>query len=586
MNENRGWKNRRLIKTLSFFLIMAIVFTTVSMQWPGLAEAGSQTVYLDGINGNDEADGSSAEKAVRSFWKAKKLVGSEGSILISGTVSVTGDVKWSVPSGVNVKRAEGFGGALVEVNGTLTLEHISFAASDISGKGAVGEKKKADSVKEEAGKTSPEPTKETEKETDVSPEPTKEAEKETDVSPEPTKEAEKEADVSPEPTKEAEKETDVSPEPTKEAEKEADVSPEPTKEAEKEADVSPEPTKEAEKEADVSPEPTKEAEKEADVSPEPTNEAEKEADVSPEPTKEAEKAPITPEAIKDVEKPAVTEGLDKLQNLKVTIVSQDDVQAVIDAYRWYEGCTEEEKAMVPKELVIRLKKAQSASKLYNHTSNGISVSGNLPWYVQFKAEERSGDANVDMGDLLGSYEMTLWNLLEDAPYLLNGEVVTVRVPLENIRDYENLTVTHYLSDGSVEILTPDTNDGALVFTATSFSPYDISGELSSYIAGSQVIVGPTQDIYDKSGSTQNGAGSTSSSNSSSSGSSSSSDVVKPQISSGSSGSVSSQSKDRITVKGSVRTGDTNNLVPYIVVACAAAVLLILLILIGKRNQKK
>ena len=53
------------------------------------------------------------------------------------------------------------------------------------------------------------------------------------------------------------------------------------------------------------------------------------------------------------------------------------------------------------ELVIRLKKAQTVCKLYNHTSSGITVEGDIPWYVQFRVSKGSiaDAANFDLGEL-------------------------------------------------------------------------------------------------------------------------------------------------------------------------------------------
>ncbi|MCH1982974.1 procyclic acidic repetitive family protein [Ruminococcus sp. OA3] len=591
-------------KALSLLIVVTLAISAAVVQPPLDAEAGGRSVYLNGSGGSDSAGGTSQSDAVGSFGKAKELAGSDGEILVCGTVSVSGDTTWSLPGGVSLKRASGFSGAIVNISGTLTLNNISLSASDISGSGTIAgkenNKKDPEPTKEPEATATPEPTKEPEaaetpeptKEPEAAetPEPTKEPE-ETET-PEPTKEPE--ATETPEPTKEPE-ETET-PEPTKEPEEtetpeptkepEATETPEPTKEPE--ATETPEPTKDPE--ATETPEPTKEPEE--TETPEPTKEPE--AAETPEPTKEPE-ATETPD--KDVQenvpgKDKDRDMLTKLQNLKVTVENQADVDAVIDAFRWYEGCTEEEKMNVPNELVIRLKKAQTVCKLYNHTSSGITVEGDIPWYVQFRVSRGSiaDAANFDLGELLGSYEMSLWNLLDDSPYSLNGGRVTVTVPVKNASDYEKVSVLHYFSDGSYEELYPEILGNAIRFTTSSFSPYTISGQASGYIAGSQVIVGPGDAVYNNNSATggsstgNNSTGSSISDNSSSgtSGSSSQGNASQKVTSS----STSSQNSSRIMVKKAVNTGDTTNLIPYFVVAGVAAVLIIILIIVGRIKNKK
>ena len=540
---NREHRSRRLWKTISFLLVMAMVFTTVTIQWPSPAQASGTSVYLNGSGGSDSADGSSEAAAVQSFGRAKELAGGSGEILVCGTVYTSGDTTWSLPGDVSLRRAPGFSGAIVNISGTLTLKNISLSSGDISGSGSI------------AGEDKTEPSEE----------PTKEPTKEPTAEPtaEPTKE----------PTAEPTKEPTA--EPTKEPT--AEPSEEPTKEPTKEptAEPSKEPTKEPT--AEPSEEPTKEPTKEPTAEP------------SEEPTKEPTKEPEKESG--------------PLENLQVSAGNEEDVQTILEAYQWYEGCTEDEQSMVPQDLVIRLKKAQSACKVYNRTSNGITVSGEFPWYVQFRVTQGSQDANFDLGDLLGSYDMELWNLLEDEPYDLNGTPVTVTIPVSDADKYEKISVIHYLEDGSYEVLTPEVLDGAIRFTTTSFSPYSVAGE--GRIAGSTVLVGPGDAIYNQSGgSSQSGSTSTGSnqqvssvgaSHSQSASGSGSSSVVRPQNSGGSSSSSSYDSDSRSTsdsersntrTASSVRTDDPNNLTPYLVVVVVAAALIIILIVAGTISARR
>ena len=588
---NREHRSRRLWKTISFLLVMAMVFTTVTIQWPSPAQASGTSVYLNGSGGSDSADGSSEAAAVQSFGRAKELAGGSGEILVCGTVYTSGDTTWSLPGGVSLRRAPGFSGAIVNISGTLTLKNISLSSGDISGSGSIAGEDKTEPTKEPTAEPTKEPTAEPTKEPTKEPtaEPTKEPTKEPTAEPtkEPTAEPTKEptAEPSEEPTKEPTKEPTAEPseEPTKEPT--AEPSEEPTKEPT--AEPSEEPTKEPT--AEPSEEPTKEPT--AEPSEEPTKEptAEPTAEPSEEPTKEPTKEPEKESG--------------PLENLQVSAGNEEDVQTILEAYQWYEGCTEDEQSMVPQDLVIRLKKAQSACKVYNRTSNGITVSGEFPWYVQFRVTQGSQDANFDLGDLLGSYDMELWNLLEDEPYDLNGTPVTVTIPVSDADKYEKISVIHYLEDGSYEVLTPEVLDGAIRFTTTSFSPYSVAGE--GRIAGSTVLVGPGDAIYNQSGgSSQSGSTSTGSnqqvssvgaSHSQSASGSGSSSVVRPQNSGGSSSSSSYDSDSRSTsdsersntrTASSVRTDDPNNLTPYLVVVVVAAALIIILIVAGTISARR
>ena len=588
---NREHRSRRLWKTISFLLVMAMVFTTVTIQWPSPAQASGTSVYLNGSGGSDSADGSSEAAAVQSFGRAKELAGGSGEILVCGTVYTSGDTTWSLPGGVSLRRAPGFSGAIVNISGTLTLKNISLSSGDISGSGSIAGEDKTEPTKEPTAEPTKEPTAEPTKEPTAEPtkEPTAEPTKEPTA--EPTKEPT--AEPSEEPTKEPTAEPSA--EPTKEPT--AEPSEEPTKEPT--AEPSKEPTKEPT--AEPSEEPTKEPT--AEPSEEPTKEPT--AEPSEEPTKEPTKEPTAEPSEEPTKEPTKEPEKESgpLENLQVSAGNEEDVQTILEAYQWYEGCTEDEQSMVPQDLVIRLKKAQSACKVYNRTSNGITVSGEFPWYVQFRVTQGSQDANFDLGDLLGSYDMELWNLLEDEPYDLNGTPVTVTIPVSDADKYEKISVIHYLEDGSYEVLTPEVLDGAIRFTTTSFSPYSVAGE--GRIAGSTVLVGPGDAIYNQSGgSSQSGSTSTGSnqqvssvgaSHSQSASGSGSSSVVRPQNSGGSSSSSSYDSDSRSTsdsersntrTASSVRTDDPNNLTPYLVVVVVAAALIIILIVAGTISARR
>lgn len=112
----------------------------------------------------------------------------------------------------------------------------------------------------------------------------------------------------------------------------------------------------------------------------------------------------------------------------------------------------------------------------NHTCNGISVSGiNLPWYVQFRAT--SGESydftNEQDAAIFKSYEFELWDLKNNTEYIIpDGQYISVTVPVKEGYDY---SVEHLLDNGAMETIIPNVEDGVMVFSTHSFSPFGIAG---------------------------------------------------------------------------------------------------------------
>jgi hypothetical protein len=94
-------------------------------------EGSLSTVYLDGTNGLDTNDGTSAGTAVQTFDEAKRLLNTtDGTIYISGQVNITGAENWDLTGYTNamVKRDAGFSNiSLIKVisGGSLTLSNIT-----------------------------------------------------------------------------------------------------------------------------------------------------------------------------------------------------------------------------------------------------------------------------------------------------------------------------------------------------------------------------------------------------------------------------------------------------------------------------
>lgn len=85
------------------------------------------TVYLNGAGGNDANAGNSANAAVKTFERALELLADNGTIYISGTVTVSGSATWSLGSGQKLQRYSSFNDALIKVasGGNLTLKNIT-----------------------------------------------------------------------------------------------------------------------------------------------------------------------------------------------------------------------------------------------------------------------------------------------------------------------------------------------------------------------------------------------------------------------------------------------------------------------------
>lgn len=84
--------------------------------------AAGVSVYIDGVNGNDSNDGSSEGKAVKSWDKARALLGTqEGTIFVTGTVTAKDDISTQASGKQSVKRADGFTGVMFEVPSGATV---------------------------------------------------------------------------------------------------------------------------------------------------------------------------------------------------------------------------------------------------------------------------------------------------------------------------------------------------------------------------------------------------------------------------------------------------------------------------------
>lgn len=95
------------------------------------AEGSGTWVYVDGSNGDDANNGGSAGEAVKSWGRARELLGAkEGGIRVCGTVEASGPISTQYPNKQKVRRAEGFTGVIFFVVGEAIFHSIDVDGED------------------------------------------------------------------------------------------------------------------------------------------------------------------------------------------------------------------------------------------------------------------------------------------------------------------------------------------------------------------------------------------------------------------------------------------------------------------------
>ena len=119
-----------------FAMLIAVVFTVfscssllISVQAKeSLQESNAsvQYIHLNTHSGDDNNDGLSAEKSVRSFEKAKSLINDGDIILIDSYITITQDETWDLTDKPNSKIQRNTARNMIEIEGkhTLTLNHV------------------------------------------------------------------------------------------------------------------------------------------------------------------------------------------------------------------------------------------------------------------------------------------------------------------------------------------------------------------------------------------------------------------------------------------------------------------------------
>ena len=289
-----------------------------------------------------------------------------------------------------------------------------------------------------------------------------------------------------------------------------------------------------------------------------------------------------PEVPQDVLTPEEIQAAAEVQNLidylPMEVTSIEEVEAVIDAFVWYESLSEAQKSLFGADTYVKMTEAQNRAAVFNRQSNGLTIEGDFPWYVQFRVELKNemNDAAVleekNVDTFIAPYDMKLWDLISDTEYKLNGLQVRITMPAPEQTLYTQLVVVHYLEDGTVEYITPVYNgDGTISFVTTSFSPYNL--------AGSKVLVGNTDKAYtNTSSSAPNKIGGTVSGSSSSG----SSGNKKPTVNK-TSGKTPLKANNVFT--RNPQTGDETPVAMYVAAAAAALILLVVIGVIAVKKRK-
>ena len=232
----------------------------------------------------------------------------------------------------------------------------------------------------------------------------------------------------------------------------------------------------------------------------------------------------------------------------------------------------------------------------NHTCDGITVSGiDLPWYVQFRVS--GGDdyqfTNEEDAAIFKSYDFELWDTQKNTEYKIpDGEYISVTVPVKAGYTY---SIEHLLDNGAMETIIPSVDGDTMTFSTHSFSPFGIAGSKSlvgpDAGSDSSVTVTPAADTS----SSDTGASSSVDTSSDSSESTDemdtsqdlSSGTAELTDSSSQNDTESSESEDQSSQaksKKQVNTGDTTQILPFVILFVAAAVVAGVVVFLKKRKK--
>lgn len=600
-------------RVLAWALAGALVLSGIPVRAEG------NTVYVSG-SGSEENSGMTEGSPLDSVYQAQELLPEGGTILVTSTIYITGEREYLLNDGITLQAAEELDGPLFEVaeGGELTLgnavlignsstliansgvlrmdDSVSLLVKDDGGIGCVYTAEGAatylndELVAGEAGNSTEQESEASETEEDAAEDSETEKESGTDKKePETTETAG---------TEQKEPETAGTEQKQPETAGAEQKRPETTETAgtDKKQPETAETAGTDKKQPETAE--TAETEKKQPETAE-TAGTEKKQPETNEAIKVEEKKPETAESeIFETVIPVRAEAVETVKNaiVALSIHSREDVRDLLPVSQAYDGLTEVEKEAIPAEVRQLLDSAKEMAAAYNHTQLGVSVYGNLPWYVQFQVKLTDVGKKEENGKkVLVPYELSLWDLYANAAYTLpEGESVTVTMPVPDVEIDGEFTVFHYKSDGTVESIKPVMNGNMMSFETSTFSPF--------MVAGSTVITGIGIGSVTPSGSGSGNSSDTGSNGTGTSAGSSAGDSSQTGSTSGSTGDstqtgntsngTGNSSQTGNTSSGNtgnynaaaVNTGDSTNVIPAAVTALAA-LLVIVGLLIHKKKEK-
>ena len=578
---------RKRYRGLAWALAGALMLASI----PGVPVAAEGNVVYVSTEGFSENSGMTAESPLASIYAAQELLPEGGTILVEDTIYVTGERSYVFHDGITLQAGDELEGPLFEVseNGRLTLgniiltgnsstvisnhgvlkidDSVTLTVKDGEGVGCVYTGQSAATYLNDelvAGDGSVEKTQETEQDSETeSPQSESKGASETEK---PQKESEEDSETE----KIQDESTGVSE--TEKPQKEGVEDSETEKPQDESAGVSE--TEKPQKEGGESSGTEKPQDESAGASE--TEKPQKESGESSgtekpqdEGTGEAE---TESELLLEQTEQIRSEAVETVKNaiVALSIHSRKDVKGLLAVSQAFDGLTDAERAAIPEQVRQLLESAKQMAAAYNHTQRGVSVYGNIPWYVQFRVKLTDIGEKEEKGmQILVPYELKLWNLFTDSVYTLpEGESVTVTMPVPDVDIEGEFTVFHYHADGSVESIRPVINGNMMSFETSSFSPFSVAG--SMMITG--VGIGNTSGGGTSSGSsTGNGdhtTGNTSSGSAGTSGGGNTSGTGTPGTGSSSTGgSVSGSSTGSYVA--AVNTGDNTKVFPAVLLQILA-----------------
>lgn len=276
---------------------------------------------------------------------------------------------------------------------------------------------------------------------------------------------------------------------------------------------------------------------------------------------------------------------DMIQNLSEDTYGKEEVDAVISAAKAFDALDDAETELISAEAKEKFEKARDLAAAFNHESNGVQVTGNIPWYVALIVTLGNDTDNyVPTGlETIVPYDMQLWDLMADCKYVLaHGEKVTLTMDVPDNSDlYDGLTIVHYMDETHYEFIELHIDGDRMSFSTASFSPFNV--------AGSTVLVGGKQPSPGNGTSTGNNSIGSTSGTASQTGTSAGNGSTNKGSTDGfgksnsTSGNSGNAKPDRIIA---AQTGDYAAAEVYTLIAAAAAFVCLICIAVMAAEKRK